>query len=51
VYKFGSAFLGRDDGGQSVAAGVYFYRLDAREFSATKRMMLVKSSWDKPGEI
>lgn len=33
---------GRDDAGQAVAAGVYFYRLDAAGFSATRRMTLVK---------
>jgi hypothetical protein len=33
---------GLDDGGRQVAAGVYFYRLDAGEFSETKRMTLVK---------
>jgi FlgD Ig-like domain len=33
---------GHDDSGRQVAAGVYFYRLDAGEFSQTKRMVLVK---------
>jgi hypothetical protein len=33
---------GRDDKGQIVAAGVYFYRLDAGEYSETRRMTLVK---------
>jgi len=33
---------GRDDGGKAVSAGVYFYRLDAGQFSQTKRMTLVK---------
>jgi beta-glucanase (GH16 family) len=33
---------GRDDAGQIMAAGVYFYRLDAAGFSETKRMTLVK---------
>lgn len=35
-------WTGRDDYGQQVAAGVYFYRLDAGEYSETKRMALVK---------
>jgi len=33
---------GRDDSGNQVAAGVYFYRLDAGGFTETKRMALVK---------
>lgn len=33
---------GRDENGMKVAAGVYFYRLDAGEYSETKRMALVK---------
>jgi hypothetical protein len=33
---------GRDDSGRQVAAGVYFYKLDAGSFSETKRMTLVK---------
>jgi hypothetical protein len=33
---------GKDDGGHPVAAGVYFYRLDAGGFRETKRMTLVK---------
>jgi flagellar hook assembly protein FlgD len=33
---------GRDSNGEQVATGVYFYRLDAGEFSETKRMALVK---------
>jgi hypothetical protein len=31
-----------DDGGQEVAAGVYFYRLDAGEFSATRRLVKLR---------
>ncbi len=33
---------GRDDDGQVVSAGVYFYKLSAGDFSETKRMVLVK---------
>lgn len=33
---------GRDKNGRAVASGVYFYRLDAGEFSATRKMVLLK---------
>ncbi len=33
---------GRDDHGRPVASGTYFYRLDAGDWSQTKRMILVK---------
>lgn len=33
---------GRDESGQQVAAGVYFYRLDADGYSETKSMALIK---------
>ncbi len=33
---------GRDQVGRSVAAGVYFYRLDAGSYSETRRMTLIK---------
>lgn len=33
---------GRDETGRNVAAGVYFYRLDAGGYSETRRMALVK---------
>jgi len=35
-------WYGRDDAGRVVAAGVYFYRLEAGTFCETKRMVLVK---------
>ena len=33
---------GRDQKGEEVASGVYFYRLETKEFSKVKKMMLVK---------
>ena len=33
---------GRDDRGRVVATGIYFYRLQAGEFTATRRMTLMK---------
>jgi hypothetical protein len=33
---------GRDQKGEEVASGVYFYRLETKEFSEVKKMMLVK---------
>ena len=33
---------GRSDSGQRVASGVYFYRLETAEFSATRKMTLLK---------
>lgn len=33
---------GRDDRGAAVASGIYFYRMDAKNYSATKKMMLMK---------
>jgi len=33
---------GRDDCGNAVASGLYFYRLQTREASITKRMLLMK---------
>jgi flagellar hook assembly protein FlgD len=33
---------GRDSRGRSVASGIYFVRLDALEFSASRKMILLK---------
>jgi len=33
---------GRNDAGQRVASGVYFYRLSSREFTRTRKMVLLK---------
>lgn len=37
-----SIWNGRDDSGRRVASGAYLYRLEAGEFSATKRMVILK---------
>jgi beta-glucanase (GH16 family) len=37
-----AVWKGRDQAGQAVAAGVYFYRLDADGYSETKKMILVR---------
>jgi flagellar hook assembly protein FlgD len=33
---------GRDNGGDEVSSGVYFYRLTAGSFSATEKMVMMK---------
>jgi flagellar hook assembly protein FlgD len=33
---------GKDDAGQSVASGVYFYRIKTDQFNDTKKMLLLK---------
>ena len=35
-------WFGKDDGGRQMASGVYFYRIESREFTSTKRMTLIK---------
>jgi len=45
VMPFGShtvTWNGADDRGRAVSSGVYFYRIEAEEFAATHKMMLVK---------
>jgi flagellar hook assembly protein FlgD len=36
------AWDGRDNSGRSVASGMYFYRLQAGQFTDSKKMTLVK---------
>lgn len=33
---------GKDERGNSVASGIYFYKLSVPEFSKTKKMLLIK---------
>ena len=33
---------GRDDNGRPLGSGIYFYRLDSKDFSKTKKMILLK---------
>jgi tetratricopeptide (TPR) repeat protein len=33
---------GNDDSGRSVGSGIYFYRINAGEYNATKKMLLIK---------
>jgi hypothetical protein len=36
------AWDGRDDSGRGVASGIYFVRLEARDFQASRKMVLLK---------
>jgi beta-glucanase (GH16 family) len=40
--RYAETWDGRDDSGQIVASGVYFYKLDAGGYTATKRIVLLK---------
>jgi flagellar hook assembly protein FlgD len=33
---------GRNEGGEAVASGIYFYRMAAVDFQATKKLILLK---------
>ena len=38
----GTAWDGRNEAGRSVSSGVYFYKLVTKDFTQTKKMMLLK---------
>ena len=40
--RHSAVWKGRDDAGRAVASGVYFYRISAGEYRATRRMVLLK---------
>jgi len=40
--KHSVIFDGRDNNGDSIASGIYFYRLEAGDFSQSKKMILLK---------
>jgi flagellar hook assembly protein FlgD len=40
--RYSVAWDGRDSGGQRAASGVYFYRMDAGEFSRVQKVTLLK---------
>ena len=40
--EFSTKWYGRNDAGQSVSSGVYFYKLVAKDFTMTKKMVLLK---------
>ena len=40
--RYQADFEGRNQWGDEVPSGVYFYRLDTDEFSQTRKMMLLR---------
>lgn len=40
--RYGVVWDGKDDRGAAASSGVYFYRLDAGDFTATQKMILTK---------
>jgi flagellar hook assembly protein FlgD len=42
VEGFSAMWDGRGNRGEDVASGVYFYKLTAKEYSQTKKMVLLK---------
>ncbi len=40
--NYTSTWNGKDDKGYDVSSGIYFYKLNSNEFSATKKMLLVR---------
>ena len=40
--EYSVVWNGRDDNGQSVGSGIYFYKMETEDYSAVKRMVLMK---------